>query len=103
MAAEGWRVTEEGEGEIEIEIVERGEWIAIHDVREKMPVEWAERLAHTLGVAAVSGRSWSDYGALDLARFDGPRRSGKVSIKEPPMGSLVAAPFLADLAPKKNR
>jgi hypothetical protein len=60
MVAEGWEemteadldadVTREGAVDVTIEIAERDKWLVVHDVREKLPIEWAERLAHALGV-----------------------------------------------------
>ncbi len=103
MSAEGWRATAEDHGEIAIEIAQRGEWTVIHDIREKLPVEWAERLAHALGVVGISARSWSDYGSLTMARFDGDKPNGRLSLEEHPRAGRVGAAFLADLAPAKNR
>ena len=102
MSAEGWRATAEDSGAIQIEIAQRGEWTVVLDVRDKLPTEWAERLAHSLGVVGISARSWSDYGSLTLARFDGDQPNGRLSLEERPRAGRVTAAFLADLAPAKN-
>src|SRR5262249_6453121 len=93
------------EGEIAIELVERGEWMVVHDVREKLPVEWAERLAHSLGVGVIgiSARSWIDAGEVTIARVDGDRPSGGLSFQGGQAKRRIQTACLADLAPPRNR
>ena len=104
MAAEGFRAAkEDDEGSIEIEVEKRGEWIVVREIRDKMPIEWAERLAHSIGVLGMSARSWSDFDGLSLKRYEGEEPKGSVFLEDDRKVKRLDTAFLVDLAPRANQ